>query len=61
LLIPPFILSFVQGLWGILLIRQAKREDVPQGKLMSATLLAGSLAILAILKIGWMEFRSSFL
>jgi arsenate reductase len=61
LLIPPFILSFVQGLWGILLIRQAKREDVPQRKLMSATLLAGSLAILAILKIGWMEFRSSFL
>ncbi len=61
LLIPPFILSFILGLWGILLIRQAKRENAPQGKLMSATLLAGSLAILAILRIGWMEFRSSFL
>ena len=60
MLIPPFILSFIMGLWGILLIRQAKRKNAPEGKLMLAALLAGSLAIWAIIRIGWMEFRSSF-
>ena len=60
LLIPPFILSFIMGLWGILLIRQAKRKNAPEGKLMCATLIAGSLAIFAVISIGWMELKSSF-
>ena len=60
MLIPPIILSFMMGVWGVLLIWQAKREDVPEGKLFWATLLAGSLAIWVALRLGYMEISRSF-
>lgn len=60
MLVPPIILSFMMGLWGIHLTWQAKRQDVPEGKLMFATLLAGSLAIGVLVKLSLMEIRSSF-
>lgn len=60
MLIPPIILSFMMGLWGILLTWQAKREEVPEGKLILATLLAGSLAIWILVKLPLIEIRQSF-
>jgi hypothetical protein len=60
MLILPIILSFMMGLWGIHLTWQAKREEVPDGKLLLATLLAGSLAIWILIKLPLMEIQRSF-
>ena len=56
----PILLSFLMGVWGVVLIRQARKLKMPTANLWFSTLTGASLLIFFLAKAIVLEVTKSF-